>query len=251
MSNRDRKLVRRRFEVVLAYPAAFLYWDLRGVIAERWCHGPHFIAFGDLGERVVLRSSPSDGGRSGDALLAANVGLRQATFLAEAPDRNRAEVTKLALEFLADCLAVLKPRGLHRILVKEFWSVAAVDFSDAQGWLDETFGLVDLAPSGEWDSVAAGLSFNARRAMAGGLLTSSGTFGLYGKEQASEWFEATLPDLDSSFAVGLGWQHALVSFSNDELELPDPTQAVSDMVSGSTAGLDEVLGRTLRRMKSS
>lgn len=34
------QLILRKFEVQLQYHAAYLYWGLRGALAEKWAHGP-------------------------------------------------------------------------------------------------------------------------------------------------------------------------------------------------------------------
>ena len=44
MDYRVDKLHLRRYDLQINYHAAYLYWNLRGILAEKWAHGPLFGA---------------------------------------------------------------------------------------------------------------------------------------------------------------------------------------------------------------
>jgi len=97
MAFERKKLRLRRYEVQAHYHSAYLYLNLKGLLAERWGHGPYFNAFGGGGNDVRI----TDGGDGGEATKVGVYGLKTSAFLWEgAPDRKDAQ--KLATEWLSD-----------------------------------------------------------------------------------------------------------------------------------------------------
>jgi hypothetical protein len=100
-----------KIEVGTGYDAAFMFWNLRGVIAERWAHGPYFGSMGELGTQQV---NLSPGPEEDDKRCTAVYGLKEAGFLAEGPKWTEA-ARDLAPKWLADVHEVLKPRRTVRV----------------------------------------------------------------------------------------------------------------------------------------
>jgi hypothetical protein len=111
--NLDR-LQLARMQVDVNYHVAFTYWSLKGVIAERWGHGPLFGSFVDLGNQVTLSRAPEHGIPRND--LQAYYGIQASGFNAEpVSDRKAAQVD--AVSWIGDVLTVLKPQRVVRVLV--------------------------------------------------------------------------------------------------------------------------------------
>ena len=54
----DRRIRVQRAVVDVSYHAAYNYWSLRGILAERWAHGPLFGATGESPEQTTLMPPP-------------------------------------------------------------------------------------------------------------------------------------------------------------------------------------------------
>jgi hypothetical protein len=63
-----------RFRVQMSYDAAFLYWTVEGVMAERWAHGPIFGGYNKQvgADQVTLVPASTEGD---DHLHATSSGL--------------------------------------------------------------------------------------------------------------------------------------------------------------------------------
>ena len=99
------KLRLERVSVELNYHAAYQYWNLRGVLAERWGHGPIFGGFRE-GADLVSLVPPSP---SADERLLAVYGLRTAGLIAEGPEWSK-DAGDLAERWLNDVYETLEPR---------------------------------------------------------------------------------------------------------------------------------------------
>jgi hypothetical protein len=94
----------------LVYPAAFLYVNTRGVVAERWGHRDLFGRHGITETELTLMDSART--------RVFTCGLKQssASFIGlDMPGMN--EVQEVAGEFLGDCLRVLQPRAASTLLL--------------------------------------------------------------------------------------------------------------------------------------
>ena len=113
----DREQLRlERLNIDMAYDSAFSYWNLRGVLAERWAHGPVFGAWADAGQQVNLNPGPD--ADDGDAHITAMYGIKISGLLAEGERTEGA--SELALQWLSDVYEVLQPRRVTRISVQMF-----------------------------------------------------------------------------------------------------------------------------------
>jgi hypothetical protein len=99
-----------RMQVDVGYHAAFMFWGLKGVVAERWAHGPTFGAWTDLGNQVNLNQSSSPA----EVTKTAYYGINASGFNAE-PVENRTETEAEAVSLIADVMEVFKPKRVTRI----------------------------------------------------------------------------------------------------------------------------------------
>jgi hypothetical protein len=105
-----------RVSIEVAYDAAFLFWNLRGVIAERWGHGPVFGAMGEAQNQVNLSPAAEEGV---DARIQGVYGLKASALLAEGPDWT-AQARGIAEQWFPDVFDVLAPRKTVRMNVQLF-----------------------------------------------------------------------------------------------------------------------------------
>lgn len=99
-----------RFQVEVGYPAAFRFWTFKGVLADKYAHGPKFGAYADLGNQVKL--TPKDGFAEDQAEV--TYGIKGASFDQEQVadhERSRNE----ARQWFEDVLQVLEPKKITRV----------------------------------------------------------------------------------------------------------------------------------------
>jgi hypothetical protein len=101
----DRKKLRvERFSAEVAYVAAYRYWSLRGVLAERWAYGPVFGAYREGPDQTYLSPPSTDD----DGRIEAAYGLRGAAVFAEGASRT-GEAPKVAETWFTDVYAAYDP----------------------------------------------------------------------------------------------------------------------------------------------
>jgi hypothetical protein len=112
----DRGQLRlEKVNVEMAYDAAFTFWDLRGVVAERWAHGPVFGGWADGGQQINLNPSPNEE----DTRLVAAYGLKATAIMGEGALRA-AEASTLAEDWFRDVTEVLRPQRVVRLALQLF-----------------------------------------------------------------------------------------------------------------------------------
>lgn len=242
VSYRDRVLKLRRFEVTVTYHAAFLYWNVRGILAEKWCHGPHFEAFHDAGEQIQLSRAteqPQD--------RWAVAGLRASVFLSERDGQKPDEVTSLSLDWLNDCIDVLKPQLVNRVTTNVFYSypVEASRITRARAALSEQFPATTAFDLERWSEIETGITVAARRESASEREFLTGIFGVYGPEQASDYF-AWQPKGDER-GLGLRIHHSRAR----DAGFDDPKRAVADAVASSITDATRQVHGTVRKVMNS
>ncbi len=105
-----------RLHVQMGYDAAFNYWNFKGVLAERWGHGPIFASMGQqLGLEQVALTPPPDK----DERLQGVYGLKESWLLAEGPEWVP-QAKDLAVQWLGEVHEVLNPRRTVRLTVHLF-----------------------------------------------------------------------------------------------------------------------------------
>jgi hypothetical protein len=102
-----------RVQADISYHAAYNYWNLRGLLAERWAHGPVFGAANDQPNQTTLTPAVGD---DSDPRLWAVYGLRGSGLNAEG-QHWVPQAPKHLDSWIADALAVLKPKRVVRASV--------------------------------------------------------------------------------------------------------------------------------------
>jgi hypothetical protein len=103
-----------RVQADISYHAAYLYWNLRGLLAERWAHGPFFGAAGDTPEQTTLRPAKTE--EEDDARLWGVYGLRGSGLNAEG-QHWVPQAWQLIDRWIGDVLVALKPQRVVRASV--------------------------------------------------------------------------------------------------------------------------------------
>ena len=112
----DRRQLRlERLNIQAIHDAAFTFWNLRGIIAERWGHGPVFAAMGEGPGQVQLQPNIEDP----DRRLVGVYGLKGTVLLGEGPDRS-SQAEELTEDWFREVYEVVKPRRTVRLLVQRF-----------------------------------------------------------------------------------------------------------------------------------
>lgn len=88
----------------MAFHAAYQYWNLRGVLAERWAHGPTFGSYREGPDFINLLPANEE-----DMRLVAAYGLRGASLIAEGGKWTEGAIA-LAEKWLVDAYTTLEPR---------------------------------------------------------------------------------------------------------------------------------------------
>src|SRR4051794_23257406 len=110
MSIHPEKIRLERFVAEVGYHAAWNFMSLKGVIPERWGHGPLFGAVTDQGNQVTL--SPADGIEEEN--VAAIYGVRASSYDRECV-QDRGKTYAEAKRWLRDVLDVLSPKRTTRM----------------------------------------------------------------------------------------------------------------------------------------
>jgi hypothetical protein len=132
----DRKQLRlERFQAEVGYHAAYLFWNLRGVLAERWAHGPLFGATNETPQQVSLMPI---WGETPDQRLQAAYGLRACGVVGEGQEWVT-EARGIAADFISDGLEVLRPKRVVRVAVNLFGLYPVPDMIQASRRLRSTF----------------------------------------------------------------------------------------------------------------
>jgi hypothetical protein len=99
------KIQLARVTLDVTYHATWSFSGLRGVLAERWAHGPVFGAVTDTGQAGQVNLYPAEGE---EQRLTAFAGIRSSGLIAEGPWASRVE--EVARPWMDDVFAVLRPQ---------------------------------------------------------------------------------------------------------------------------------------------
>lgn len=195
----------------ITYHATWSFFGLKGIIAERWAHGPTFGAVTEVGTRQLNLSPPEDD----DEQIMGIVGVRTSGLIAEG-DRT-AEVADLAPRWFEDIISALKPQVVVSVGVEVFGLHPLRDPWRASERLRSKYYR---------DGAIEGLAGEARMHSAVEVLDSDGTpmrtiiLGVVGPPHRGSYF--TFPDKtrDDSWWMGLRLNYAE---TNDE-GLLDPLE---------------------------
>jgi hypothetical protein len=142
-------------------------------LAEKWAHGPRFGAYSLDSDRLLLTKV------AGDNTVVGACGLKASAFSSEEGAAIK-DSERTALEWLDDCIEVLRPQHFTRVYVKIIYSYTVQDREReriASTLFNEYPGIQGFPVSG-YKEVQPGITFHARSA--GGLYDdfATGIFGL-------------------------------------------------------------------------
>lgn len=109
------RLRTERFNVDVQYHSAYNFLSLRGVLAERWAHGPYFGAYAEPTQQQVTLTPPSDA----ESRLQAFYGLKASGFSSERID-DLDLTTRLARDWFSDVFEVLNPKRIISMSIEWF-----------------------------------------------------------------------------------------------------------------------------------
>lgn len=187
-----------RFRAEMGYHAAYNYLTLKGVLAERWAHGPVFGAVADQGNQITL--TPASGFQ--DKRIDGVYGLRASSFDHECID-CAAETYEQAGEWFNDVVEVLKPKRITRLHTQRFalYPLSNIDAAEAatrrlkvRYYKDE---LANLQPDGYRNfSAVSGISIRDDRYL-------SIEMGVVGPPHKNNFFGVPDDERDSKWWMGL------------------------------------------------
>jgi hypothetical protein len=234
-------VVLRKYEVQVTYNAAFTFWSVKGILADRWAH-TEFGGVADQGNQIALSEDharvwePSAGSKSAIA------GLITSLFIADEVD-NPSRFQSLALDWFKECFDMLKPKLTHTLRVREFSVLYLDGLEEVRQKLEEldlSSGLHNLLPS-EYGSVLSGGSFNAARKLQGGERIISCQYGGMRPDMAQGYF-GSVRDCDSRPGIGLAIEHTerfLAGFR-------DPHDSLRKLLTAAHSEATTLVGRALR-----
>jgi hypothetical protein len=213
----------RRFEIVMSCSASFFFWSLRGALAEKWGHGPHFGAWTEAQNQFTLL--PQADMSTAERKMAAMAGIITSSFLWECPEVP-AYAEQLAQEWLSDVLETLTPQTVNRVQIRRYFSVPLHDGDEVQRTLDAEYpDLLAFSHEG-YSTQFRGATFQNRRRFQDKALTATGTFGIWSKDQRQSWFNYEVPE-DREHNLGLFLDHVWLA---EDPGFPDPSAAIRDLV---------------------
>ncbi|HEY1848604.1 MAG TPA: hypothetical protein VGG37_05335 [Opitutaceae bacterium] len=204
------------------YHAAYNYLSLKGVLAERWAHGPVFGAMADQGNQVTL--TPEGGFK--DDRVDAIYGLRGSSFDRELIEDEKATYEQ-AGQWLNDVLAVLKPKRVTR-LVAHWFALYPLSNKDAALAANRRLKVhyfrdgVDALQPQDYEANFSAVSGGSTR----GDLMWSYEFGIVGPQHKGAFFGVADDDRDSRWWMGLKFN---LNRSNDD-GIDEPSTAIEALL---------------------
>jgi hypothetical protein len=225
----------RRYELQVAYDTAFLFMNFRGLVGERWGHGPYFNAWGEQPGQVTFTSSATDQSLTGV------VGIRVSSLIWHSPD-TRDQAASLAENFLADCVEVVKPRTVRNIIVKQHHILPTTEAEELNGLLLADYPNLDGIIPPNYTESNSGLSFNATEIHGSVTRRATAVVGIYLPGMAQAHF-GHVEDDEPETAFGAFTE----TRSEGELSLSEATQEISRCIRRADSDADHVLSKTLRK----
>jgi hypothetical protein len=242
MTYHQNQLKLARLQVDMQYHAAFNYWGLKGVIAERWAHGPLFGAWTDMGGQVALtKAAPITG-----ANVQGIYGLNAAAFNTEPVD-NKDHVKKDVADWVGDVMDVLQPKRVTRLAVNWMALHRATDPEGVSAKLRARYyqeeKLVALLPNREFgdfhDAVEIFLHDGPKQ--------TSIVLGVVGPPHRGMFFLSPDPERDSAWWLGI---RVLTVILDEENGVQDPVAATQGLIDESYADLMNVVSHSFQALLS-
>ena len=218
-----------RFSVDMAYHSAYTYLSLKGVLAERWAHGPLFGAFTEAAAQITLSPPAAEPGGAAPRSVQAFYGLKATGFLYEQLRRNElSDVTGDAVSWLGDVNTVLTPRRVVQVNVGWFLLHPIENAERSSRLLRDRYyngtNAARLKPEryGSYHSAVENVVTQGRD-----MYTI--VLGVVGPPHKGQFFTYEDPARDGRWWMGLrtGW------WCRDEEGIEDPVDRVREMVSQS------------------
>jgi hypothetical protein len=239
---RREQLRLERFSVEAHYHSAYNFWGLRGVIAERWAHGPYFGAFAEPGPQQVTLTPASD--RPNPLSLQAFYGLKSSGFNFETV-QDTTFAKRLANEWFADVFEVLKPRRTVALSASWFQLYPAGNPERASRKLrDAYYGGHDAQLSRLKPARFSSYHSAVEMLMVQGPIAGSVIIGVVGPPHRGQFFANDISDRDSRWWVGV--RYNLRHNSDDGIE--DPVAAIENLIDESARDLDQIALAALPRI---
>jgi hypothetical protein len=218
-----------RFYAEMTYHSAYNYLSLKGVLAERWAHGPLFGAFSEAGAQITLTAAGEPGGPP-PRPVQAFYGLKASGFVYERLPRNElSDVTDDAVSWISDVYTVLSPRRVIGTQVQWFL-LHPIDNAERSSRLlrDRYYNATNsarLKPSryGSYHSAVENV-------VTQGPEMYTVVLGVVGPPHKGQFFSSDDPERDARWWMGLR-----IAFSfKDEDGIDDPVDRMREMVSQAT-----------------
>jgi hypothetical protein len=109
-----------RVQTDVGYHAAYNFWTLRGVLAERWGHGPLFGGYSETQDAIVLTPAVAPDTTGPPRRIQAVYGLRAAGVNGEGAEGVE-DALSISDDWIADVFEVLRPKRAVRVAVVLFF----------------------------------------------------------------------------------------------------------------------------------
>jgi hypothetical protein len=236
MSIDPKKIRLERFLAEVGYHAAWNYLSLKGVIPERWGHGPLFGAVTDQGNQVTL--SPAAGIEEEN--VAAVYGVRASSYDRECV-QDREQAQSEAKRWLRDVLEVLSPRRTTKVRLSwfalyPFATQQSAESADARlkaRYFDES-NLEPLLPDGYSSHFAAVNSFCMDQGRQWSL-----EMGLVGPPHKGNFFAVPVAERDTKWWMGL--KFTLIRRDEEEGLGPAPADILDALIAEGSSEYDRLI----------
>jgi hypothetical protein len=233
MSFDPAKVRLERFRVEMVYHSAYNYLSLKGVLAERWAHGPIFGAMTDQGNQVTL--TPEDGFK--EDRVDGIYGIKASSFDRECV-KSKTESYEQAKQWLGDVLEVLKPKRTTRIAGHWFalYPLTNVDAAEAATrrlkvhYLKDEVG--NLQPEGYENNFVALTGASLR-----GDRLRSFDLGAVGPPHKGSFFAIPDKGRDESWWMGLKFN---LNRTNED-GIDEPAAAIEELLADGDKEFDELV----------
>ena len=230
----------RRLDLSVTYQPAFLFWNLKGVLAERWAHGPYFGAVQDQGNQITLLPDPEQKGTAGEPNAVGGIAISAFTW--ESPP-SLGTSSGVAVEWLTDVLTALDPKTVVRIWGRQHWVLPLRNPAAVQSAIVANLpALSEHVPNG-YGAPYSGLSFNADRHIANVTRLLSVHVGIIRPGTSKTYWSSPSPDDDQPM---LGIFVEVTDTAPDTI--PDPKRALRELSTALENDARHVLTRMIPRI---
>jgi hypothetical protein len=225
----------RRYEIQILYDTAFLFLGTRGVVAEKWGHGPYFEAWSEQPGQITLTQSAAV-----PSPLLGIMGIRVSLVVWQTP-KSRESASALSSEFLSDCIQAFQPQAIRRVIIKmHYISPTTQPQALNAKLLQDHPTIAQIIPDGH-DETYSGVMFNALSHHRDDQIRSMCTLGIYSKEATQQFFGYEDED-DPEWAMGCFIEYHRIGEWSQSRRIN--LEAIS---SDAHIEADKILGTSLRR----